>query len=102
MDSRISLQTVTAEQALQLVQSGDRLHWPCVAAAPEHLIRTLVARAPELRDVHITHLYTEGYADYVLPQYADHFHLDSFFVGGNVRKATQEGRADYIPCSLSD
>ena len=102
MDSRISPQTVTAEQALQRVQSGDRLHWPCVAAAPEHLIRALVARAPELHNVHITHLYTEGYADYVLPQYAGHFHLDSFFVGGNVRKATQEGRADYIPCSLSD
>ena len=102
MEPRIPLQTVTAEQALQVVQSGDRLHWPCVAAAPEHLIRALTARAPELHDVHITHLYTEGYADYVLPQYAGHFHLDSFFVGGNVREATQEGRADYIPCSLSD
>lgn len=93
---------VTAAEALQLVRSGDRLHWPCVAAAPEFLIQALVARAADLRDVHITHLYTEGYADYVLPQYADSFHLDSFFIGGNVRKATQSGLADYIPCSLSD
>lgn len=93
---------ITAEEAVQMVQSGDRLHWPCVAAAPELLIQALVARASELRDVHITHLYTEGYADYVLPQYAESFHLDSFFIGGNVRKATQEGYADYIPCSLSD
>ena len=38
----------------------------------------------------------------MLPQYADSFQLDSFFIGGNVRKATQEGLADYIPCSLSD
>lgn len=93
---------VTAEEAVKMVQSGDRLHWPCVAAAPELLIQALVARAPELQNVHITHLYTEGYADYVLPQYAQNFHLDSFFVGGNVRKATQTGYADYIPCSLSD
>lgn len=95
-------QTVSADEAVRIVQSGDRLHWPCVAAAPEILIKALVKRAPELRNVHITHLYTEGYADYVLPQYAENFHLDSFFIGGNVRKATQAGLADYIPCSLSD
>jgi len=93
---------VSAEEAVQSVRSGDHLHWPCVSGAPEILIRALVTRAPELQNVHITHLYTEGYADYVLPQYADSFHLDSFFIGGNVRKATQEGLADYIPCSLSD
>ena len=93
---------VTADEAVKIVRSGDHLHWPCVAAAPEALIRALVARSHELKNVHITHLYTEGYADYVLPQYADSFHLDSFFIGGNVRKATQHGYADYIPCSLSD
>ena len=96
------MKTISPQEALRLVRSGDRLHWPCVAAAPEVLIRALVERAPELQNVHITHLYTEGYADYVLPQYADSFQLDSFFIGGNVRKATQEGLADYIPCSLSD
>ncbi len=97
-----TFKTISAEEAVRVVRSGDHLHWPCVAAAPELLIQALVARAPELCNVHITHLYTEGYADYVLPQYADNFHLDSFFVGGNVRKATQTGYADYIPCSLSD
>lgn len=97
-----TFKTISAEEAVSVVQSGDHLHWPCVAAAPELLIQALVARAPELRNVHITHLYTEGYAEYVLPQYAENFHLDSFFVGGNVRKATQMGYADYIPCSLSD
>lgn len=102
MENTNTISFVTAEEAVKIVQSGDRLHWPCVAAAPELLIKALVARAPELQNVHITHLYTEGYADYVLPQYAQNFHLDSFFVGGNVRKATQTGLADYIPCSLSD
>lgn len=97
-----SLPYQTADEAVKIVKSGDHLHWPCVAAAPEHLIRALVARTSELENVTITHLYTEGYADYVLPQYAGHFHLDSFFIGGNVRKATQSGYADYIPCSLSD
>lgn len=95
------MQYTTLTQAVKCVRSGDRLHWPCVAAAPEPLIQALVQRAEQenLHSIHITHLYTEGYAEY-----ATHprFHLDSFFVGGNVRKATQEGAADYIPCSLSD
>lgn len=100
--SQFSFKCISAEEAVKMIKSGDRLHWPCVAAAPEILIKALVARASELQNVHITHLYTEGYADYILPQYAENFHLDSFFIGGNVRKATQAGLADYIPCSLSD
>lgn len=94
----------TAQEAISLIHDGDHLHWPCVVGAPEHLIQALVARADEgsLHSVHISHLYTEGYADYVLPQYAEVFHLDSFFVGGNVRRATQNRQADYIPCSLSE
>lgn len=93
----------TAQEAVGLINDGDYLHWPCVAGAPQHLIRTLVQRADagDLHNAHISHLYTEGYADYVLPQYSGIFRLDSFFVGGNVRKATQMGLADHIPCSLS-
>lgn len=87
---------------MQMVRSGDHLHWPCVAAAPEHLIEALVRRADTLSDITISHFYTEGYADYVLPRYKGVFRLDSFFVGGNVRQATQQGFADYIPCSLSE
>lgn len=105
MDKKIkdmTIQYTTAEEAIKVVRSGDSLLWPCVVGAPELLIQALVKRAPELRDVRITHMYTEGYADYVLPEYAESFHLNSFFVGGNVRKATQMGFADYIPCSLSD
>lgn len=95
---------ISAEEAVKLIQNGDHIHWPCVAAAPEHLIKALVARADkgDIKDIHISHLYTEGYADYTLPQYKDIFHLTSYFVGSNVRKATQEGRADFVPCSLSE
>ena len=105
---------ISADKAIMLVRSGDHIHWPCVSGAPEHLIEALVQRADSengerraengepLRDVTISHFYTEGYADYTLPKYKGVFQLDSFFVGGNVREATQSGRADYIPCSLSE
>ncbi len=91
-----------------MVRRGDHIHWPCVSGAPEHLIEALVRRADrewvgnDGEPVVISHFYTEGYADYALPKYSGVFRLDSFFVGGNVREATQAGRADYIPCSLSE
>ena len=93
-----------AEEAMELVRSGDHLHWPCVAAAPEFLIRSLVEKGKkgDLKNVEITHLYTEGYADYAQSCYDGVFRLKSFFVGANVRNQTQAGHADYIPCSLSD
>ena len=104
---------LSSDEAVMMVRAGDHIHWPCVSGAPEHLIEALVRRADRemeggseacerLHDVTISHFYTEGYADYTLPKYRGVFRLDSFFVGGNVREATQSGRADYIPCSLSE
>ncbi|MCQ2297344.1 MAG: 4-hydroxybutyrate CoA-transferase [Bacteroidales bacterium] len=95
---------LSAEEALQPIQNGDHIHWPCVSAVPEHLVKALVERVSynTLKDIHISHFYTEGYSDYTLPEYQGLIHLDSFFVGANVRKATNEGRAGTIPCSLSE
>lgn len=95
---------ISAEEALSVLRDGDHIHWPCVSAVPEHLVKTLVQKVDrhELDNIHVSHFYTEGYADYTLPQYADRIHLDSFFVGANVRKATNEGRAGIVPCSLSE
>ncbi|MDH5610603.1 MAG: 4-hydroxybutyrate CoA-transferase [Cyclobacteriaceae bacterium] len=93
---------VTAEEALSYVKSGDRVFIHSVAAAPQLLIDSLVARKNDLRNVEIVHLHTECDAKYVEPEYEGHFRLKSFFVGANVRKATQEHRADYIPVFLSE
>ena len=103
----MTMNYITADEAVMMVRSGDHIHWSCVSGAPEHLIEALVRRADResgerLHDVNISHFYTEGYSDYTLPKYKGVFQLNSFFVGGNVREATQSGRADYIPCSLSE
>lgn len=95
-------QLVTAQQAISNINSGDHVFIHSVAAAPHHLIETLVARSGELEDVNLYHLHTEGTAPYIEPQYEGIFNLNSFFVGANVRKATWDGRADYIPVFLSE
>ncbi|MGK7396968.1 MAG: acetyl-CoA hydrolase/transferase family protein [Candidatus Cyclobacteriaceae bacterium M3_2C_046] len=92
----------SASEAVQLIKSGQRLMIHTAMAAPQHLIEALMARSTELQDVEIVQLHTDGEAPYVDPSCQDHFRLHSFFVGANVRSATQAGRADYIPVFLSE
>jgi 4-hydroxybutyrate CoA-transferase len=94
--------TSTPEQAVQCIKSGDRVFIHSVAAAPQTLIRAMTARAPELRNVEIVHLHTEGEAPYAKAELAESFHVNAFFVGANVRTALAEGHADYIPVFLSE
>ena len=87
-----------------MVKSGDRIHLHSVACAPQGLIQALCARgrAGELKNIKLQHLHTEGCAPYAEQEFEGVFSLESFFVGHNVRKATQEGWADYIPVHLSE
>ncbi|HEX6124388.1 MAG TPA: acetyl-CoA hydrolase/transferase C-terminal domain-containing protein [Pyrinomonadaceae bacterium] len=93
---------VPANEALTAVKSGDRVFIHGVAAAPHALIEALVGRAPELRDVEIVHLHTEGEAPYAKPEMESSFRVNAFFVGRNVRDAVNSGRGDYIPVFLSE
>lgn len=93
---------VSAEEAVGSIASGDRVFIHGVAAAPRVLIEAMVDRSGELRGVELVHLHTEGRAPYSLPEHEDSFHVNAFFVGGNVREAVNEGRGDYIPVFLSE
>jgi acyl-CoA hydrolase len=94
--------TVSAEEAVSVVKSGDRVFVHSVAAAPRRLLQAMTARAGELRVVEIVSLHTEGDAPYAAPELASSFRVNSLFVGANVRQAVQEGRADYLPVFLSE
>jgi len=96
--------TVTAEEAVKVIKSGDRIHLSSVAVTPHALINAMVERGRkgEVNDVKIQHIHTEGPAPYADPELEGIFQLESFFVGGNVRKVTQAGYADYIPVFLSE
>ena len=97
-----NLTHITAAEALAAVKSGDRVFIHGVAAAPHALIEAMVARAPELRDVEIVHLHTEGDAPYADADLETSFRVNAFFVGSNVRQAVNQGRGDYIPVFLSE
>jgi 4-hydroxybutyrate CoA-transferase len=92
----------TAEDALRCVQSGMRVYIQPGCGEPETLVSALLQRAPFVRDVEVVHLLTLGCADYVAPEMAGHFRHNAFFIGGNVREAVNDGRADYTPIHLSE
>ena len=94
--------TTTAERAIEVIRSGDRVYVHPGCAAPAVLTEALLKRASSLHDVELLHLLTFGKADYTLPQYDGHFRHNGLFLGANVREAVAAGRADYTPILLSE
>ena len=93
---------VSAEEAVSVIRSGQRVFIHSVAAAPQRLIAAMTARAPELRDVEIVSIHTEGPAPYAAPGMEKSFRANVFFIGANSREAVQAGRADFTPVFLSE
>lgn len=88
--------------ALGRIQSGDRIYLGGGAGVPVVLSQALIERASDLRDVEITHILTFAEAPYVSPEYDGVFRVNALFIGHNVRKAVQQGRADFTPIFLSE
>lgn len=93
---------VTAEEAVKEIKSGQRVYVQAAAAAPSVLTNALAARASELRNVEVCHLHTEGDARYADPALAESFHVNSFFIGKNVRHTLTAGNGSYTPVFLSE
>lgn len=96
------MRIVSPEEAVAGIRSRDQVYVQCAAAAPSFLLDALVARAPELTDVSMVHLHTEGPGPHLAPEMAPHFRHRALFIGPNARAAIDEGRADFVPIFLSD
>ena len=93
---------VTAREAVACVESGMRVYIHPGCAEPEALVEALIGRAPFVKDVEVVHLLTMGTSPYCAPEMAENFRHNALFVGGNVREAVNDGRADYTPVFLSE
>ena len=98
----IDIRYKTAEEALSVVKSGDRIFIQGSAHTPVYLVNELAKQKDRLRDVEIVSISLYGELDVVKPEYEGHFHMNSMFVSGAIRQAVTEGRADYIPVFLSE
>lgn len=93
---------VSAQEAVKIVKSNDRVYIQAAAAAPTILTKALSERASELRNVEVCHLHTEGEAAYANPALSESFHVNSFFIGKNVRHTLAAGNGSYTPVFLSE
>ena len=93
---------VSADEAVKIVKSNDRIYVQAAAATPTVLTKAVSERASELRNVEICHLHTEGDAPYANPDLVASFHVNSFFIGKNVRHTLAAGNGSYTPVFLSE
>ena len=91
---------VTAEEAVSVIRSGDRVYISGNAATPYVVMGALASRKDELDDVELVHVLLMGEDPLSRPEMEGHFRHNSLFVGPADRKAINEGRADYIPIFL--
>ena len=93
---------VSPEEAVRNIQPGQRLFLTGNCSVPQKILAALVDYAPNLHDVEICQALSIGPADYAAPGMEEHLRINSMFISANVRKAVQEGRADFTPVLLSE
>jgi len=71
-------------------------------ASLEALTAAIKARRPRLPFVKMVHLLLQGPVPYVAEGLQDRVMTYSTFSGGEVRRAANEGRAYYLPCTLAN
>jgi acetyl-CoA hydrolase len=92
----------TAQEAVKIIQSGMRIFLTGNVSVPQQALAALVEHAPNVKGVEICQALTIGPADYVNPGMEEHLRVNTLFISHNVRKAVQEGRADFTPVLLSE
>ncbi|KXK04715.1 MAG: acetyl-CoA hydrolase [Chlorobi bacterium OLB4] len=93
---------IEAEDAVKAVKSNHKVWLHANSCFPDLLVSKLLERYRELQNVTFYQLTTFNQADFVEPEMKGHFTLNALFTSGNVRKAVNEGRADFTPAFLSE
>jgi acetyl-CoA hydrolase len=95
---------VPAEKAVQVIKSGDRIFLTGNCSVPQTLLNAVTQRAQagEVERLEIVQVLTIGDAAYVAPEMEGKIRVNTLFISHNVRKAVNEGRADFTPVFLSE
>ncbi|NLN33516.1 MAG: acetyl-CoA hydrolase/transferase family protein [Flavobacteriaceae bacterium] len=93
---------ISAEEAVKLVKSGDRVFLHGSAATPLHVLNTLLKRKDEIKDVELVSISMFGDIEWKEPGVTDSFYLNSLFVSTNIREWANSSRGRYVPIFLSE
>jgi len=92
----------TAEEAVSIVKSGQRVYVHPGCAVPGVLVDAMCCRYKELENVEVVHILTVGKTPYALPEMDGHIRHNALFLGKNLRETVNAGRADFTPIFLSE
>lgn len=92
---------ISAHEAAHKVSSGHRIFLTGNCSSPQVFLQALVDRYETLEAVEIVQLLGMGLKDYITPDMAQHIRINTMFISPNVRKAVNQGLADFTPVMLS-
>jgi acyl-CoA hydrolase len=93
---------VSLEDAVNIIQPGHRVFVHGSACTPLPVLHEMARQHERLKGVEVVSITFRGDIMIDRPEYYDSFKINSLFVSASVRKAVNEGRADFIPVFLSD
>ena len=96
------VQYVSAEEAVSMIQSGNRIFSHGSACTPNLLIDELAKQSSRLKGVEFVSITQQGNVEVAKPQYKDSFYINSLFVSTPVRDAINSDRGDFVPVFLSE
>jgi acyl-CoA hydrolase len=91
----------SAIEAVAIVKSGDRVFVHGSAATPAVLLRALLKRKSQLKDIELVSISTLGDDVFNESDFGSSFFMNSLFVSKNVRNIVNSEAGDYIPVFLS-
>ncbi|MCP2037823.1 acetyl-CoA hydrolase/transferase family protein [Chryseobacterium sp. HSC-36S06] len=96
------VQYVSVEEAVSMIQSGDRIFSHGSACTPNLLIDELARQSSRLKGVEFVSITQQGNVEVAKPQYKASFYINSLFVSTPVRDAVNSDRGDFVPVFLSE
>ncbi len=93
---------VSAEEAVSIIKSGDRIFGHGSACTPNLLYNELAKQSSRLKGVEMVSITQQGNVEIAKPQYKDSFYVNSLFTSAPVREAVNSENGDYVPIFLSE
>lgn len=92
----------SVEEAISLIQPGDRVFVHGSACTPNFLMQEVARQHERLYDVEFNFITVQGPMFVDAPDIRHKFKLNSMFVSASIREDVAQGYADYIPVFLSE
>lgn len=93
---------ISPEDIMKIIQPGSRIFIGTGCSEPTILTSQLVSHKHHFTDCEILHFLTLSDNKFFDSEEPSPFRHQALFVGKSIRQAVNEGKADYIPVSLSD